>query len=87
MFPIMLQNLFERVGFGWGTRISGLICGVLCGIAVLTVTSARPKDMPAAQLIGLKCLRDSKYMLLAAGGSLVALGMCFLLYIQVSQPA
>ncbi|KAF9063316.1 MFS general substrate transporter [Rhodocollybia butyracea] len=75
VFPIMLQSLFVRVGFGWATRISGLLCAVLCGIAVLTVSeSPRPTDRPTTQLMGLKCLRDSSYMLLAAGGSLVALG-------------
>ncbi|KAJ4494542.1 major facilitator superfamily domain-containing protein [Lentinula edodes] len=76
VFPIMLQNLFERVGFGWATRISGLLCGVLCGIAVLTVTTSTSTNKAPAQLAGLKCLKEPRYMLLAAGGSLVALGAC-----------
>lgn len=73
----MLQNLFERVGFGWATRISGLLCGVLCGIAVLTVTTSTSTHKAPAQLAGLQCLKEPRYMLLAAGGSLVALGACF----------
>ncbi|KIK70008.1 hypothetical protein GYMLUDRAFT_535541 [Collybiopsis luxurians FD-317 M1] len=82
VFPIMLQDLFERVGFGWGTRISGLLCGVLCGISVITVTSTRPAGQTPTQLSGLKFLKDSNFMLLAAGGSLVALG-CFIPYFYV----
>ncbi|KAJ4482582.1 major facilitator superfamily domain-containing protein [Lentinula aciculospora] len=82
VFPIMLQNLFERVGFGWATRISGLLCGVLCGIAVLTVTTRTSKNKATVQLSGLKCLKEPQYMLLAAGGSLVALG-CFVPYFYV----
>jgi predicted MFS family arabinose efflux permease len=77
----MLQNLFERVGFAWGTRISGLLCGTLCGISVLIVTS-RPTGQSSAPLTGFKFLRDSRFMLLAAGGSLVALG-CFIPYFYV----
>ncbi|KAJ3853408.1 major facilitator superfamily domain-containing protein [Lentinula lateritia] len=82
VFPIMLQNLFERVGFGWATRISGLLCGVLCGIAVLTVTTSTSTNKAPAQLAGIKCLKEPRYMLLAAGGSLVALG-CFVPYFYV----
>ncbi|KAJ3773655.1 major facilitator superfamily domain-containing protein [Lentinula raphanica] len=84
VFPIMLQDLFERVGFGWATRISGLLCGVLCGIAILIVSSNQSDSAKKAptQLAGFKCFKEVKYMLLAAGGSLVALG-CFVPYFYV----
>ncbi|KAJ3731272.1 major facilitator superfamily domain-containing protein [Lentinula guzmanii] len=82
VFPIMLQTLFERVGFGWATRISGLLCGVLCGIAVLIVTTSESTGKAPTHFAGLKCLKEPQYMLLAAGGSLVALG-CFVPYFYV----
>ncbi|KAF5343790.1 hypothetical protein D9757_014116 [Collybiopsis confluens] len=82
VFPIMLQNLFVNVGFDWATRISGILCGVLCGISVLLVTSTRPTGQTPQEFTGFKFLKDSTFMLLAMGGSLVALG-CFIPYFYI----
>lgn len=74
MYPIMLQNLFEKVGFGWGVRITGFISFVFCGIAVLTVTSTRPSGKKSIPGLGMNTFKDARFILLAAGSSLVALG-------------
>ncbi|KAJ6549580.1 MFS general substrate transporter [Mycena vulgaris] len=75
MYPILLQRLFQSVGFGWGVRISGLISGVVCCIAIATVTRyAPPKQRGAAYKLS-ETFRDSRFVLLAAGSSLVALGL------------
>ncbi|KAJ5150628.1 uncharacterized protein N7500_010817 [Penicillium coprophilum] len=53
VFPLMLQRLFDTVGFAWATRIAGLVCVVtflLAGILVsprfapkqLTLSTVRP---------------------------------------------
>ncbi|KAF8875300.1 MFS general substrate transporter [Infundibulicybe gibba] len=74
VFPIMLQHLFETVGFGWGVRISGLISAVCCMVALLTVTSRSPprKTCPRPKL---QTFTDPQFMFLAAGSGLVALGL------------
>ncbi|CAK5274464.1 unnamed protein product [Mycena citricolor] len=75
MYPVMLQRLFERVGFAWGVRISGLISGALCCVALATVTRYAPPKQRGAACRVKDTLRDGRFMLLAAGSSLVALGL------------
>ncbi|KAF9465811.1 MFS general substrate transporter [Collybia nuda] len=74
IYPIMLQQLFEAVGFGWGVRIAGLVSAVCCVTATLTVTSlsSAKKSGPCANI---KTFSDFRYILLAAGSSFVALGL------------
>ncbi|KAJ6622076.1 MFS general substrate transporter [Mycena sp. CBHHK59/15] len=67
MYPIMLQRLFQTVGFGWGVRISGLLSGVVCCIAIMTQRGACCKLS--------ETLKDARFVLLAAGSCLVALGL------------
>ncbi|KAJ7621068.1 MFS general substrate transporter [Roridomyces roridus] len=75
MYPIMLTRLFELVGFGWGVRISGLLSGVCCCIAIAAVTRyAPPKQRGAASKLS-ETFRDSRFVLLAAGSCFVALGL------------
>jgi predicted MFS family arabinose efflux permease len=74
MYPIMLQRLFQLVGFGWGVRISGLISGVACCIAIATVTRYAPPKQRGATCQLSETFRDSRFVLLAAGSSFVALG-------------
>ncbi|KAJ7822973.1 MFS general substrate transporter [Mycena olivaceomarginata] len=75
MYPVMLQRLFQLVGFGWGVRISGLLSGVLCCIAIATVTRYAPPKQRGATCKLSETLRDSRFVLLAAGSCLVALGL------------
>ncbi|KAF7300014.1 Monocarboxylate permease-like protein [Mycena kentingensis (nom. inval.)] len=75
MYPIMLERLFQQVGFGWAIRISGLVSGVGCCLALATVTRyAPPKQRGAACRLG-DTFRDSRFTLLAAGSCFVALGL------------
>ncbi|KAF7339052.1 MFS general substrate transporter [Mycena venus] len=75
MYPIMLHRLFQLVGFGWGVRISGLLSGVLCCIAIATVTRYSPQKQQEATCKISETFRDSRFMLLAGGSCLVALGL------------
>ncbi|KAF7342736.1 Monocarboxylate permease-like protein [Mycena sanguinolenta] len=75
MYPIMLQRLFQLVGFGWGVRISGLISGAVCCVAVFTVTRYAPPKQRGATCRLLETLTDSRFVLLATGSSFVALGL------------
>ncbi|CAA7266083.1 unnamed protein product [Cyclocybe aegerita] len=74
VYPIMLQHLFETVGFGWGVRISGLISGVGCALATLMTTSLSAQKKPAPYF-DLKTIADVPFALLAAGSCFVALGL------------
>lgn len=46
MYPLLLKELFGKVGFGWGVRIIALMCAVCCGIGFLTVTKKLPPPPP-----------------------------------------
>ncbi|KAF7345139.1 putative transporter MCH4 [Mycena sanguinolenta] len=74
MYPILLRRLFQLVGFGWGVRISGLLSGVMCCVGTLTVTSASLKKQRMTCRFS-ETLADSRFLLLAAGSSFVALGL------------
>jgi MFS family permease len=75
MYPVALKALFDRVGFEWGVRVSGLISGVCCGIAVLTVTTIE-KDI-TGKVNSSKPLLDTPFVMLTAGSAFVALGIFF----------
>ncbi|KAJ7500859.1 MFS general substrate transporter [Mycena galericulata] len=75
MYPVMLQRLFQLVGFGWGVRISGLLTGVCCCIAIATVTRYAPPKQRGATCKLSETFRDPRFALLAAGSCLVALGL------------
>ncbi|KAG6914596.1 hypothetical protein DXG01_016430 [Tephrocybe rancida] len=75
VYPIMLQHLFVSVGFGWGVRISGLVSAACCIMATLAVRSLSPPKQTGLS-IGVKTFTDTRYVLLAIGSSLVALGTC-----------
>ncbi|KAJ7598827.1 MFS general substrate transporter [Mycena floridula] len=52
MYPIVLQRLFNQVGFAWGVRITGFIGLALCLVSVACVTRlTRLKQMPVARFI------------------------------------
>ncbi|PPQ80776.1 hypothetical protein CVT25_001913 [Psilocybe cyanescens] len=74
VYPIMLQGLFERVGFGWGARISGLVSGVGCVVATLMVSSLSAQKKPGPYF-DIKTIADASFLLLAIGSCFVALGL------------
>ncbi|KAH0531551.1 hypothetical protein TsFJ059_000370 [Trichoderma semiorbis] len=40
IFPLMLTDLFERIGFGWATRVLALIC-LVCGLIGICLVRSR----------------------------------------------
>lgn len=85
MYPLALQKLFKMVGFAWGVRVSALISGICCGVAVLIVSAVRVEESgdtkTAASASSVdeekrnSATFDAPYALLGAGSALVALGM------------
>lgn len=75
VYPIMLQRLFASCGFGWGVRIAGFICLLLCGIACCTVTSRLERRQESAPWFSSAPLRDGTFVLLVVGSVFVSLGL------------
>ncbi|KAI0775615.1 MFS general substrate transporter [Trametes elegans] len=75
VYPIMFQQLFERVGFSWAVRISGFISLATCGVAACTITSLHPPTRQKAPLLDAKMFRDLPYMLVVAGSIFICLGL------------
>ncbi|KAF8802188.1 MFS general substrate transporter [Phlegmacium glaucopus] len=74
LYPIILQALFAKVGFGWGVRISGLLSAVVCVAATLMVSSLFSQKKPGPYF-DIKTITDPRFALLATGSSFVALGL------------
>ncbi|KAK7909086.1 hypothetical protein PG985_014964 [Apiospora marii] len=85
VWPIVIEKLIGRVGFGWAMRVVGFIClGVLSASSALVVESPKPPrrrdDSQAVQddkqTVGAKAeLLNTGYLLLAAGFTFAYLGM------------
>lgn len=73
VFPVLLQHLFESVGFSWGVRISGLLSLVGCAIATICVTRITQKMSDCH--FDVKAIFDIRFTLLVVGSFLVALGL------------
>ncbi|KAJ5590557.1 hypothetical protein N7450_004529 [Penicillium hetheringtonii] len=43
VFPLILQSLFPKIGWGWATRVVALICLIAFGLANLLIKSRLPK--------------------------------------------
>jgi MFS family permease len=69
VFPLILESLFPKIGWGWATRVIALICLVLLIGACLLVNSRLPKK-PASKenvLPDFRIFRDLKLTLTTAG--------------------
>jgi MFS family permease len=67
IFPLMLQQLFPKVGYAWATRILGFMIGALCLVAVCLVRSRLPPKVGASILPDFTILKDPAFALVTAG--------------------
>lgn len=74
LWPIVLQRLFEVVGFGWAMRIVGFMVLGLLGLTCALVRSRYPRRKPKPLLNGVWALRDPSYALVAFGAAVSTLG-------------
>ncbi|KAJ9198925.1 hypothetical protein DTO164E3_5015 [Paecilomyces variotii] len=77
VFPLMLDNLFPKVGFAWATRVLALICLVTVGTACLLVRSRLPSK-PASKeniLPDFRIFRDPIFTFTTAGIFFVEWGL------------
>jgi MFS family permease len=79
VFPIMLQQLFHIVGFGWAVRISAFVC-LACGIIATALVSSRlPKRKPGPW-IDVTSLKDANYAFFVLGSAITCLGIFVPMY-------
>jgi hypothetical protein len=77
----MLQQLFNKVGFGWAVRISAFVC-LACGvIATATVSSRLPKRKPGPW-IDVASLKDTNYVIFVLGSAITCLGKLPWLFVE-----
>ncbi|KAI0051405.1 MFS general substrate transporter [Auriscalpium vulgare] len=69
VFPIMLNHLIPRVGFGWAVRSIAFIILSCFAVATFTIKTRRPRKPlpPLYKIINLSAFRDTRYALFAAG--------------------
>lgn len=58
IFPLMLQNLFPKIGWAWSTRILSFIIIILCIIANLLIRSRLPPKPGSSVMPDLKIFKD-----------------------------
>ncbi|KAG2134047.1 major facilitator superfamily domain-containing protein [Suillus bovinus] len=86
VFPIMLQQLFDKVGFGWAVRISAFVC-LACGVIATALVSSRlPKRKPGPW-IDVSSLKDVNYAIFVLGSAVTCLGIFVPMYyiVQYAQ--
>lgn len=77
IFPLVLQDLFPKIGFGWATRAVGLICLISLIVACLLIKSRLPKK-PASKenvLPDFRIFREPKFALTTAGVFFIEWGL------------
>ncbi|KAK0187586.1 major facilitator superfamily domain-containing protein [Armillaria mellea] len=69
IFPILMDRLLPKVGFGWTIRIIGFICLFSYTVAVLTIHPRRPTKPlpPMSRLLDFGAFKQPTYSLLAIG--------------------
>ncbi|OCH92770.1 MFS general substrate transporter [Obba rivulosa] len=73
VYPIMLQRLIPRVGFGWAVRIAAFVTLVCLGVGCLTIRTRLPlsRRVSLRGLVDLDGFRELDYVLTGVGSFLV----------------
>ncbi|KAG2130784.1 MFS general substrate transporter [Suillus bovinus] len=73
IYPIVLRQLFLRIGYAWAVRASALLSAACCVVALVTVKKEGCKK--CSGWIGIKMFKDACFMLLATGSFFICLGI------------
>ncbi|KAI1401609.1 MFS general substrate transporter [Hypoxylon fuscum] len=74
-FPLLLQSLFDRVGWGWAMRILGFVCLFLLIFANLLVRKRLPPVKNASPHPDFRIMREKPFLLLTIGVFFLELGL------------
>ncbi|KAF5012314.1 hypothetical protein FDECE_1623 [Fusarium decemcellulare] len=77
MLPLVLESLFDKIGFAWATRVVALIWLISLGIACVLITSRLPTKPFSKENIlpDLRILRDVSFLLTALAVFFVEWGL------------
>ncbi|KAK4631260.1 Riboflavin transporter MCH5 [Fulvia fulva] len=75
IFPLMLQDLFPKVGWAWATRIQGFIYIFLLAAAILLVKSRLPPKANASAIPDVRVFRDISFAMVTFGAFFLELGL------------
>ncbi|KAH8425228.1 uncharacterized protein LDX57_002986 [Aspergillus melleus] len=64
IFPILIYNLTEAVGFPWAIRITGFICAFFCVLCILFLKTRLPPKKLGGGKIDFRVLREAPFALL-----------------------
>ncbi|KAJ0161567.1 Riboflavin transporter MCH5 [Colletotrichum tanaceti] len=67
VFPLMMQSLFPRIGWGWTIRAVGFICLLLCGASNFLIRSRLPPARNASPHPDPRIFRNPAFSLTTAG--------------------
>ena len=72
VFPIMLQHLIPRIGFGWAVRVVAFVIMACLFVACLTIRTRLPLSGRVSwrSAVDLRGFRDVRYVLAAIAGFL-----------------
>ncbi|CAK7235118.1 hypothetical protein SCUCBS95973_009161 [Sporothrix curviconia] len=65
--PLMLQSLFDRVGWGWAIRVLALVSLVLAGLSNLLLRSRLPPALDASTHPDIRIFRNMPFLLTTLG--------------------
>ncbi|CDO77904.1 hypothetical protein BN946_scf184692.g2 [Trametes cinnabarina] len=88
VFPIILEQLIPRVGFGWAVRIIAFILLVCLSVACLTIRTRLPlsRNLSLRTAIDLSGFKDPRYTLATVGSFLLFYGF-FIPYFYIQTYA
>lgn len=81
VFPIMLSQLFARIGFAWAVRAMALLLFVVQAVSIPFVRERLPPQAKTAdkgwEFLDMEALKDARFVLHAGAAFFIAFGACF----------
>ncbi|TNY17225.1 major facilitator superfamily domain-containing protein [Rhodotorula diobovata] len=74
IYPIMLNHLFPRVGFGWTVRAAGFLTLAMLITAILTIRSRLP-PRKVTKIFDFSPLREKAFLLVTLGETIIMLAL------------
>ncbi|ROV95421.1 hypothetical protein VMCG_08469 [Cytospora schulzeri] len=67
VFPLMLESLLPRLGWGWSIRILGFLCLLLCAVANFLIRARLPPAQNASARPDFRIFRNWAFLLTTVG--------------------
>ncbi|BCR89788.1 MCT family MFS transporter [Aspergillus chevalieri] len=74
IFPLMVGDLSEKVGFPWAIRVMGFVCAIFCVASTLLLRTRLPPNKEGGSSIDLRALCDVRLSTVAVAIILIEIG-------------